>query len=611
MARCDRDTAFTQTNEQTSSSIGSKQQSVLLLTLGPVQEFIAQARRTRDLWFGSHLLSKLSYEAAKKLHEHGANLIFPHFREEQKKVANKIVALVDRGAERDLAIMARTAARNCWYEYAKLAKKELVSCINEGAWERQIKDFLEFYAVWVDVEGEQGYSEALKQAELLMAARKTMRDFKANEPGKLYGESKSDLDAGRESVLWQDKHPVYGRFGIKRNEELDAISLVKRLAHYVERDSERFLSVCDIAFLPLQRKIAAEEQRRSAALEYQQRVAKLIKLESGKDIELSTQKYHSWMFYSNRLEDNLLEIVGDLDEGPFKRLMTRIEAELAYFYAKTGLQPTPYYAFVLCDGDHMHKRLQEITTPENHQKLSEKLSEFADQAEDVVRQQNGILIYSGGDDVMALLPLDTCLAAIDQLQKTFKALLNDGKEGAEVTLSVGMAVAHMFEPLEQVRSQAASVEKLAKEKRDSLAIWFQKRSGGSQMKISVPFQLAPHKQILLFQEKFRSKSLSHKYAYELRELYLQYNHMFRHGRWIEGAELLELLVKEIIRLAVKKRPETMDKQQAEENILPVTNMLNHIAQQNEPLESLKIIAELAIIAAELFREGGGLIGEND
>src|SRR5204862_1418878 len=47
------------------------------IALGPVQEFIAQARRTRDLWYGSHLLSELSRAAARHLADGGAELIFP------------------------------------------------------------------------------------------------------------------------------------------------------------------------------------------------------------------------------------------------------------------------------------------------------------------------------------------------------------------------------------------------------------------------------------------------------------------------------------------------------------------------------------------------------
>lgn len=38
---------------------------LLQIVLGPVQEFIAQARRTRDLWYGSHLLYEVSRAAAR------------------------------------------------------------------------------------------------------------------------------------------------------------------------------------------------------------------------------------------------------------------------------------------------------------------------------------------------------------------------------------------------------------------------------------------------------------------------------------------------------------------------------------------------------------------
>ena len=42
---------------------------LLALSLGPVQEFIAAARKTRDLWFGSELLSGAARAAALSLHQ--------------------------------------------------------------------------------------------------------------------------------------------------------------------------------------------------------------------------------------------------------------------------------------------------------------------------------------------------------------------------------------------------------------------------------------------------------------------------------------------------------------------------------------------------------------
>ena len=47
------------------------------IAVGPVQEFIASARKLRDLWFGSTLLSELSKCVAKSMQSQGCSLIFP------------------------------------------------------------------------------------------------------------------------------------------------------------------------------------------------------------------------------------------------------------------------------------------------------------------------------------------------------------------------------------------------------------------------------------------------------------------------------------------------------------------------------------------------------
>jgi hypothetical protein len=53
---------------------------LIAISVGPVQEFIAAARRTRDLWFGSYLLSEISKAVAQSVQDHGGRLIFPHPR---------------------------------------------------------------------------------------------------------------------------------------------------------------------------------------------------------------------------------------------------------------------------------------------------------------------------------------------------------------------------------------------------------------------------------------------------------------------------------------------------------------------------------------------------
>lgn len=77
---------------------------LLAITIGPVQGFIAAARRTRDLWSGSVLLSEVSKAVARTIHAaHRDSLIFPSPEDpavdlaprSDYNVANVILAEID------------------------------------------------------------------------------------------------------------------------------------------------------------------------------------------------------------------------------------------------------------------------------------------------------------------------------------------------------------------------------------------------------------------------------------------------------------------------------------------------------------------------------------
>ena len=50
---------------------------LLQISVGLVQDFISAARRTRDLWFGSNMLSEISKAVAQSVNDDGGSLIFP------------------------------------------------------------------------------------------------------------------------------------------------------------------------------------------------------------------------------------------------------------------------------------------------------------------------------------------------------------------------------------------------------------------------------------------------------------------------------------------------------------------------------------------------------
>src|SRR5437588_676552 len=92
---------------------------LLAISVGPVQEFIAAARQTRDLWFGSRLLSDVSRAVAAEVGKHG-KLIFPSDgHADNIAIANIVVAEVYDAAPKDVTSRAKEAARKCWQEVAR------------------------------------------------------------------------------------------------------------------------------------------------------------------------------------------------------------------------------------------------------------------------------------------------------------------------------------------------------------------------------------------------------------------------------------------------------------------------------------------------------------
>ena len=103
---------------------------LILFHIGPVQDFIRSSRRSRDLWFGSWLLSELSKTAALEIVEQNGgdlewSLIFPapetlsELKSDSFNVANRIVARTKK-APTELAEAVRAEFS---LGYVKLAMK--------------------------------------------------------------------------------------------------------------------------------------------------------------------------------------------------------------------------------------------------------------------------------------------------------------------------------------------------------------------------------------------------------------------------------------------------------------------------------------------------------
>ena len=109
---------------------------------------------------------------------------------------------------------------------------------------------------------------------------------------------------------------------------------------------------------------------------------------------------------------------------------------------------------LVLDGDHMGKWLRGEFCPEAdsqtlQRNISEALMRFAvHQVPGIVKEHHGELIYSGGDDVLALVPTETALACTLELRNAYpKEWPEPLRTGTAPTASAGIAVVHYKEDL--------------------------------------------------------------------------------------------------------------------------------------------------------------------
>lgn len=135
-------------------------------------------------------------------------------------------------------------------------------------------------------------------------------------------------------------------------------------------------------------------------------------------------------------------------------------------------KPNPYYALLLMDGDKLGALLRHYEKED----ISRSLDNFTRQVRKVTEENNGMLIYAGGDDVLALLPLEDALTTAVKLCQTYQEAFSSKVPPEDATISASIIYAHYNAPLKAVLQQAHYLlADIAKDKtgRDSLVaqVW--------------------------------------------------------------------------------------------------------------------------------------------
>jgi CRISPR-associated protein Cmr2 len=432
-------------------------QHLFIFQIGPVQAFIAQARRTADLLVGSRTLSELAktgVTAIKGLP--GFQPIFPFVDSGgnlPKGVPHKFSFVLETKDPAEIAETVKTAIDEKWKTaFVNPVREELKKAWGEnGKWaaifDRQSANWMEFYWVAISYDAAK-HGECFQAANVAMAQRKLARYFPAiNEPG-----DKCTLTGTQSALVQLDR--------VSREKEWD------KLRNVIEDQSE----------------IVIDENENLGSLA-------LIKRLSAK-LSYKNEKFHSTSHIA--ADDPTWK---DTDRSGRPK------------------EVTGYLAVLHMDGDQMGKRLGELTTLKLHQEFSRHLAQFAGrEAVNVFDSRDltgktGQLVYAGGDDVLALLPLKFVLQCARELQNTFYQ-----KTGC--TASAGIAITPHNLPLDVALDLARKAEHTAKETYGRNAVVVMQAHGSGQI------QEAGGKWAIVgfiekVQKHFQEGDLSGKLGYDL------------------------------------------------------------------------------------------------
>lgn len=503
-------------------------------TLGPVQSFVSQARRTRDFWAGSFLLSWLSAVAIKAVTEQGGEIKFPkvdsdsHYLDflegkddigkapQQGSIPNRFKAEIT-DIDNFKPEQVTDAVQEAWKALAEFIwEKDIYAVFRDAPilekpgiiWDRQIPAFWDMS--WVITDDFED-SSALDR-------RKNWRSyFTPDEPGvkcsmmngwqELSGSVKPNRVEMDEFWGYLRENGGGGiQNDLSEKEALCAIAFIKR------RFSRYFVSFehnmkqgwllkgwVVPSGVPSVSYMATVHWLEQATLN----VAPDLLNEFSREARKLTGNYGEWqtdikcldkggggklfnsldgnVFFSNNLENKALFS----DQGQAKKVLSCLNR----INNTEGLPPaSPFYAVLMMDGDSLGKNMSDT---DKQDAITNGLASFTEGVPEIVYNKNGFLIYAGGDDVLAILPLEDAIPCATALRTHYNTCFAESPD-LKTSLSGAIEFVHVKTPLTKILKDAHGLlDDIAKEKtgRDALAIrvW---KPGGLQLQWAQPWDIA-------------------------------------------------------------------------------------------------------------------------
>lgn len=602
---------------------------LLAVEIGPVQEFIAAARKTRDLWFGSHVVSEIAKAAARCLAERcgGASLVFPAPAaadaldpDTPLNVADVLLtevpaAVVEQLGGEDqldkLAAAAAAAVQARWQAFAQQAFDRARRFLREEIWHDQVDDVMECYAAWTPLDG--NYPAARRRVMALLAGRTQGRNFRPSQKDR--GVPKSSLDGARDSVLKRPRERQAAHcdslLRLTTDEQLDVIGVTKRLAGRDQGRRPTYPSVSRIAADPWLRGVAQSTEAVSEFLRFQEICEELAaqdvltRLDTDRFPQYAAFPYDGTAVFRSRYGElaEEAELLAEERTG-LPEPLRALGRALRPLVQRHG-EPHPYLAVLAADGDNLTATLDQLTSPlpDQHRRLSRQLAAFAQQVPQTIADHHGALVYAGGDDVLAFVPLDRvldCAAALhDNFQATLQPALQELAISPGPTLSVGVGVGHFLESLEDLLELARTAEQTAKKAgrgrhpKNALCVRLQAR-GADPLSYCLNWDQHPHQRLQGWAELLLQGQLPDKAGYDLRVL----RHVYRGWPAKTLAPALQADARRVLAQKRRSRPAPA------EGLERIADLLQRVATVDDLLDLTDEIAIARRIAVALKQAKG-------
>lgn len=514
--------------------------------LSPVQSFISQARRTRDFWAGSFLLSWLSAVAMQAVIKQNPNynsIVFPlpdedflnwlEGNETGKKPAHGSVPsrfqaeVIGDFKPQDVVKSVQIAWKSLADKIYQGDLKNVANPKTKEIWDRQIEHF--WHIEWVLSEDHDNcILDQRKHWHTYIAPEqagvKCMMTDGWQELSGIASPNATELNDFWNKVIQKGKLGIAS--DLRQQEYLSAPAFVKRrfVRYFHELKKIPMPSHWQLSGW----KMAAARPSVSymAAVHW---LENLLQAEKTLEIEYLLRQFHKtaleltdgnhnewdsniaciknkkvssdqkWLaldgniFFESLLENSKLY---PEDKQPAAKSTLELLRKLCKLLQLPAV--TPFYAVLRMDGDNLSKqRMDNAKT----QTIAKALAEFTKAVPNLVYEKNGFLIYAGGDDVLAILPLEDALSCALAIRIKYAAIFAENNkkvlpaQQVETTISAAIEYAHIKIPLARVLKDSHHLlDEVAKKQygRDSVAVRVLK-SGGQTLEWARPWDKAIEK----------------------------------------------------------------------------------------------------------------------